>query len=183
VPAAPDGPVPDICRMGLGALGKAACPKPEAEKALSDAKKSIDGIIETLSKVGNANERQFQVVCGQLLLALEEDAAKLGCTVPLEPARRKEIDAFLEAWYAQRTKVVPTGHAEADAVIAKIAAVRDAACACKDGACLDGLQKQLGGVGEMPKSAPDAARVLGSKLLEDAGRCASRVRAKSSPPR
>ncbi len=181
-PAAPAGPVPDVCRMGLDALGRAACPTPEAQQSLADAKQSIDGIIETLGKVGSADQRQFQVVCGQLLLAIEQDAAKLGCTVPIEPARRKEIAALLEAWYGQRTAVVPTGHAAADAVIAKIAAVRDAACACRDRPCLEALQQQLGAVGEMPKAAPDAAKLLGSKLLEDAGRCAARVRTQGPPP-
>jgi hypothetical protein len=68
-------------------------------------------------------------------------------------------------------------------VIARIVAVRDAACECKDAACLDRLDAKLGAIGTLPATAPDAARTLGSKLLEDAGRCASRVRALSDPPR
>ena len=78
---------------------------------------------------------------------------------------------------------MPTGDAASDAVIARIVAVRDAACECKDAACLDRVDQQLVAIGTLPATAPDAARTLGSKLLEDAGRCAARVRALGEPPR
>ncbi len=176
-PTAPAAvPTTDACWIGLAALDGATCRTTDALKSLMGTRKSIDSVVETLRKIGGADPRQFQVLCAQMLLAIEQDAAKLGCTVPLEATQRRDLQALLEAWYGQRTPVVPTGDAAADAVIARIAAVRDAACACKDAACLDGLNAQLAGVGTMPAAAPDAARKLGSKLLEDAGRCASRVR-------
>jgi hypothetical protein len=188
-PASPDGgaaaeaPGPDVCRISLLALEQASCPTAEARQGLLATKKSIDSVVETIGKVAGADPRQFQVMCAQMLLAIEQDAAKLSCTIALDARQRAEITAMLDAWYAQRTPVVPTGDAAADAVIAKIAAVRDAACECRDAACLQGLEKQLGAVGAMPQAAPAAARTLGSKLLEDAGRCASRVRMMSSPPK
>ncbi len=175
-------PAADACRISLAALEQAACKTPDARQSLMRTKKSIDGVVETIGKVGGADPRQFQVMCAQMLLAIEQDAAKLGCTVAIDARQRTELTGLLDAWYGQRTPVVPTGDAAADAVIARIAAVRDAACACRDAACLDGLNAQLGGVGAMPRAAPDAARILGSKLLEDAARCASRVRTLDAPP-
>lgn len=169
-------PTPDICRISLTAIEQATCKTPQARQGLLEAKKSIDRLVETIGKVGGGDRREFQVMCAQMVLAIEQDAAKLGCTVAMDARRRTEITALLDAWYGQRTPVVPTGDAAADAVIARIAAVRDAACACRDAACLDRLDKQLAEVGTLPAAAPAAARTLGSKLLEDAGRCASRVR-------
>jgi hypothetical protein len=183
-PAAPPAiPSTDACWIGLAALDGATCKTTDALKSLMGTRKSIESIVDTIRKLGGADPRQFQVMCAQMLLAIEQDATKLGCQVALDPPQRRDLRVLLEAWYGQRTPVVPTGDAAADAVIARIAAVRDAACACKDAACLDGLNAQLAGVGTMPAAAPDAARRLGSKLLEDAGRCASRVRTMGAAPR
>jgi hypothetical protein len=183
-PAAPATPeTPDICRIGLDALDKATCTKPESRDSLVDARKAIARTSEAIGKLTAADPRQLQVMCAQMLLAIERDAAKLSCTLAIDARRRKEITTLLDAWFGQRTPVTPTGDAAADAVIARIAAVRDAACECRDAACLDRLDKQLGEVGTMPAAAPDAARKLGSKLLEDASRCASRVRTLGEQPR
>lgn len=164
-------------------IEQATCGKPEARQSLLNTRQAIESTIETLGKAAGADRRQFQVMCAQMLLAIEQDATKLSCKLAIDERQRKEITTFLDAWYGQRTPVVPTGDAAADAVIARIAAVRDAACECRDAACLDRLDKQLGEVGTMPQTAPAEARTLGSKLLEDAGRCASRVRTLTTPPR
>jgi hypothetical protein len=173
----------DICQSSLIALDRATCPSPEIQQQLASTKKSLEGVIKTTGTVTDADPRQFQVMCAQLFLAIERDATKLKCTVELDARRRQELTALLDAWYGQRTAVVPTGDAAADVVIAQMAKLRDAACACKDAACLDRLDTQLTMIKAMPANAPDAARTLGSKLLEDAGRCASRVRTLDAPPR
>jgi len=59
--------------------------------------------------------------------------------------------------------------------------VRDATCECRDAACLERVDKQLVAIGTMPETAPQTARTLGSKLLEDAARCANRVRTVTDP--
>ena len=174
-------PALDVCRIGKVALESAKCEQAETQAALLKAKKSIDGIIDALAQLGAGNPQQFQVACGTLLLAIERDATKAKCVLALEPAQREQITKMLDAWYAQRTAVVPTGDATADAVIAKIAAMRDAACACNDAACLDRVDKTLPSIGTMPQTAPQAARDLGSKLIEDAARCAARVRTLTDP--
>jgi hypothetical protein len=175
-------PTPDICRSSFIALDQATCPTPEARQSLAEAKKTLGRIVETISKVGGSELRQFQAMCAQMFLAIESDAAKLSCKVPIDARQRKELTALLDAWYGQRTSIAPTGDAPSDAVIARIAAVRDAACECRDAACLDRVDKQLVSIEPLPATAPDSARTLGKKLLEDAGRCASRVRTLSEPP-
>ena len=174
---------PDICRSGLAMIDQATCAKPEARLSLVKTRNVIDHLVKTLGELAGADSRQSQMVCAQMLMALEQDAAKLSCTLAIDARQRKEITTLLDAWYGQRTPVTPTGDAAADAVIARIAAVRDAACECRDAACLDRLDQQLGEVGSMPATAPASARTLGGKLLDDAGRCASRVRALTAPPR
>jgi hypothetical protein len=181
--AAADPSTPDICRSGLAIIDQATCAKPEARQSLAKTRKVIDQMVKMLGEIAGAAPRQSQVVCAQMLMAIEQDAAKLGCTLAIDARQRTEITTLLDAWYGQRTPVTPTGDAAADAVIARIAAVRDAACECRDAACLDRLDKQLGEVGTMPATAPASARTLGSKLLDDAGRCASRVRTLPAPPR
>lgn len=174
-------PVLDVCKIAQATLDKATCPTPELRSDLMKAKKSLDGVVQTVGQVG-ADPMQFQVLCAQMLLAIERDAKKINCAVAIDDAQRTEIMALLDTWFARRTPVEKTGDAAADAVIDKIAAVRDATCACKTGACLNEVDKQLSAVGTMPQTAPDAARTLGSKLLEDAARCANRVRTITDPP-
>ena len=181
--AAAASPVPDICRTSLVVLDQSTCTTPDARQRLLEPRKAISGLIEALSKVSATDPRQTQVMCAQMLLAIEQDAAKLGCAVAIDAPRRKEITGLLDAWYGQRTPATPTGDAAADAVIARIVAMRDAACDCRDAACLDRVDRQLVGIGQLPASAPPAARTLAGKLLDDAGRCAVRVRTMGEPPR
>lgn len=167
--------VPDICKSSLGVLDRAVCKTPEASQGLLQARIGLERLGSTIG-IGGSDPRQYQVMCSEMLRAIEQDATKLGCKLPIDAAQRKEIDGLLEWWYGQRTPVTPTGDADADAVIAKIVAVREATCQCRDAACLDRVQQQLVAVGTLPQAAPDAARTLGRKLLDDIGRCAARVR-------
>lgn len=179
---APPAPVTrDACAISLGALDKATCPTPEAQQSLAAAKKSIAGIIDTVRQVGGSDPRQFQVMCAQMLLALERDAVKVSCAIALDADQRSSLTGLVDAWYAQRTEVVPTGHATIDAVIAQMGTLRDAACECRDAACLERLEQALGKIPPMPASASQAARDLASKVLGDAARCAARVRTSGVP--
>lgn len=179
--AAAAGQAPDFCRAGLEMIDQAACKTPDDKQRLVEPRKAIGGLVDALSKMGAADPRQTQVMCAQMLLAIEHDAAKLGCAVAIDASQRQQMTALLDAWYGQRTKVEPTGDAAADAVIARIAAVRDAACECRDAACLDRVDPQLVAIGAMPASAPPAARTLAGKLLDDAARCAARARTPAPP--
>ncbi len=178
---APVTPIVDACAISLGALDKATCPTPDAQQNLVTAKQSIAGIVDTVRQVGGSDPRQFQVMCAQMLLALERDAVKVSCTIALGADQRSALTGLVEAWYAQRTTVVPTGDGAVDAVIAQMATMRDAACECRDAACFARLDQVLGKIPPMPENASQAARTLASKVLEDAARCAARVRTAGEP--
>src|SRR6187402_1357667 len=118
--AAAGSSTPDICRSGLAMIDQATCAKPEARLSLVQTRNVIEHLVKTLGELAGADPRQSQMVCAQMLMALEQDAAKLGCTLAMDARQRKEITTLLDAWYGQRTPVTPTGDAAADAVIARI---------------------------------------------------------------
>lgn len=176
--ASPAATVPDICQIAITALDGTTCAAAEVKTGIALARTGIRGIIDKVSQ--RADAKQIAATCGQLLLALERDVKRAGCALAIGSADRARIDGVMTEFYAQRTAVVATNHPASDAFIAKLAAVRDATCACRDGdaSCLDGLTPRLRECGELPADAPQPARTLAGKLLEDASRCAARVRAK-----
>jgi len=164
----------DVCRIGMDAIDHASCGS--AAGSIKAARSSLETISSTVQTTGTNDPHGYEVTCSRLVDAIDRDAAKAGCTLAIDPALRARIAKTVEAYYAQRTPVTPTGDAAADAVIAKVAAMRDAACACKDQACLDKVDEQLVTIPAMPTTVSQAARDLGSKLLDDAARCAQRVK-------
>ena len=163
----------DSCKVGIDHLAKLACKAPEAARQVMQAKSAIEGIADAARKTPDSDPQKFQVLCAQLVQAIDRDAAKLDCAPRLDDATRLKLTGVLDAFYAQRTKLVPTGDAAADAAIKNIAAVRDAACACPDVACIDKLGPQLDAA---VAQVPPKGRELASKLLDDAGRCLTRLR-------
>ena len=183
-----DAAVPslDVCTIAQTTLDKATCPTPELRNDLMKAKKSLDGIVQaataTADPASSAAKEQLQVLCAQIVLAIERDAKKINCAVAIDEGQRTEMVALLDAYYARRTPVVKTGDAAADALIDKLAAMRDATCACTTAKCLDQVDKQLSTIGTFSATAPQAARDLAGKLIDDAARCANRVRTITDPP-
>jgi hypothetical protein len=164
----------DLCRIGMGAIDRAACGS--AASSLTAARKSLEAIVTTAQNTGTTDPHAYDVTCARLVDAIARDAAKAGCTVTFDADVQARIKKDVDEYYAQRTPVTPTGDAAADAVITKVAAMRDAACACKDQACIDKVDDQLVKIPAMPAIAPQAARDLATKLLDDASRCAQRVK-------
>jgi hypothetical protein len=164
----------DLCRQGMAAIDHSSCGS--ATSSLSAARKSLDTIVATAQQTGVTDPHAYEVTCARLVGAIAHDAAKSGCTITFDAGMKAKIAKDVEEYYGQRTPVTPTGDAAADAVIAKVAAMRDAACACKDQACLDKADKQLVVIPAMPATVPQAARDLATKLLDDASRCAQRVK-------
>ncbi len=165
----------DICRRGIEAIDHASCGSGAFD--LHAARSSLDGIAGTVQKLGTADPHAYDVMCSRFLDAIDHDAAKAHCTFPLDPAIRARVTQILDAYYAERTPVTQTGDPASDAVIAKVASMRDAACACKDAPCLDKVDEQLVQIAAMPAGAPQTARDLAGKLLDDAARCAQKIRA------
>jgi len=92
--------------------------------------------------------------------------------------RRAELASFLDGYYAERVKLEPTGHAGADAVLAAVAAHRDAVCACAEEACVRAQDKRDTGwdAAPLPKDAPTKARDLAGLMIDDIAKCTSDAR-------
>lgn len=164
----------DVCRMGMDAIDHASCGS--AASKLTAARKSLEAIVTTAQNTGTTDPHAYEITCARLVDAIDRDGTKAGCSLTIDPALRARIAKDVDEYYAQRTPVTPTGDAASDAVITKVAAMRDAACACKDQKCLDKVDDQLVTIPAMPATAPQAAKDLTTKLLDDASRCAQRVK-------
>ncbi len=120
--------------------------------------------------------RKIGADCAVMLNGMMRAEQPKNCPLDVTDAERKELADFLTSWYAQRTDALVTGNVAADAALAKLAALRDAACACKDLACAhkagDDLQKTAV---PLPADAPTLARDAASNLLDDVSRCKQKL--------
>jgi hypothetical protein len=174
-PPPPPGPAVDICDLGTRALDHVTCSSGSGA-AVGQARKTFVGFVDAIRKASQADAHQFQIMCAQMLTALEKDTVKNGCTMEMSPADRASLKAVLEGYYAERTKIAPTGDAASDAVIAHIGEIRESMCACSTMMCLEMIDKQLETIGSLPATAPQPAHDLGNKLIDDIGRCEARIR-------
>ena len=165
----------DLCELGRDALEslKDCHGKPMGD-ATRTAKQQFNGVI-AMAKQTRSNATELQTSCAQMLHALDNELVKSGCGLPLSANARSRMYDLVEAWYATRTPVAPTGNAAADAVVARVVAIRDATCKCTTEQCLEGVQKSLDTITPFAADAPEAARTLGDKLLDDVGRCSARI--------
>lgn len=166
----------DICGAASAALEKTTCSGSDAPD-VGKAKRTFDGFIDATKKATDSSSSQFQIMCAQMLGALEKDLAKGGCKVALAPTEREAITRTLDAYYAQRTQVLKTGDAATDAALAKVVEIRDAMCSCSTMMCLETVDKRLDEITALPASATPAIRENGSKLIDDIGRCEAKIRA------
>ena len=174
-PPPPLAPAVDICDLGTRALDRVTCST--AGGAIQKARKTFVGFVDAVRKATQADAHQFQIMCAQMLTALEKDALAQGCKLDLAAADRASLKAVLDGYYAERVKIEPTGDAATDAVIKRAADVRESMCACSTMQCLEIVDKQLDTIGAMPDKASQAARDLGGKVIDDIGRCETRIRA------
>ena len=179
-PRPPPAPatVVDVCDLGTRALDHATC-STGSGASLGQAKKTFVGFVDAIRKATQADAQQFQIMCAQMLTAMEKDTIAAGCKLELSAADRASLAGVLEGYYAARTKIVPTGDAASDAVIAHIGEIREAMCTCATMTCLETIDKELDTVGALPATAPKTARDLGEKLIDDIGRCEAKIRAAS----
>ena len=173
-PPPPPAPPVDICDLGTRALDRVTCSGSGMDVA--KAKRTFVGFVDAVRKASQADAHQFQIMCAQMLTALEKDVAKAGCKIDMAAADRTSLTAVLDAYYSERTKIRPTGDAATDAVIKRAADVRDAMCSCATMECLEIVDKQLDSIGALPDKATQAARDLGGKVIDDIGRCEARIR-------
>ncbi len=157
----------DLCVLGHEALDtlKQCNGKPTLQAA-----QQFNGVLAMVKK-----DPAMQTTCAQMLHTLDENFRKDSCSLPLSPAARTRMYDLVEAWYATRTPVTPTGNPAADAVIAKVVEIRDTACKCNTELCLEGVQKSLDTITPFAADAPEVARTLGTALLDDVSRCSARI--------
>jgi len=171
--APPDAPN-DLCELGRQALASlTTCNGKDVTQDIAQARQAFDTVVSTVRAQGGANN---ETACAQMLHALDEQVAAAGCLIPLSAAARTRMLDLVEAWYDTRTAVTPTGNAAADAVVQKIVAIRDAACACTTEQCLDEVGAKLGSIGGFGSDAPEVATKLGGELLDDVGRCGAKLK-------
>ena len=171
----------EICEDSLGMLARASCPNNEA--GLRAAKTSFEGLINTMTKLGDGDPTSYDITCARILLALERDlqagsghAGSAACALPIDAELRAKVQRTLDAYYNNRVAVTKTGDAASDDAIAKLAALRDAACDCRTSSCIDALDKRLTELPPLPATAPQAAKDLAGKLLNNSAVCAERAR-------
>ena len=177
-PKLPD-PSLDACGLGVRSFERLTCKDPADVANVQAGKGAFVNLVDTIRQMSGppgVGRDQLQILCSQMLLALERDAAALGCTLALDAGDRAKITAAIAAWDAYRTPVAPTGHAVSDDAIARIAAIRDEMCACADIPCLDALAPKLDTI-SLHDSPPPEARDLMGHLIDDISRCGARIKA------
>lgn len=175
-PPPPPAPRFDVCDTASKALAGVTCSGSDSPD-VAKAKRTFDGFIDATKKATDSSSTQFQIMCAQMYVALEKDLTKAGCKSAIAPNDRAELAKTLDAYYAQRTKLLVTGDAAVDAVLAKVAGIRDAMCGCSSMMCADTVEKQLDSIGALPANATAEAKQNGEKLIDDIGRCEGKIRA------
>jgi hypothetical protein len=173
---APDAgsPLPEgtaqLCHRALDVIKTAPC----QDAGFAAARVSIENTLRMLGHGVGTDAKTYDLVCARVLAALEQDAKARSCTLAIDPELRAQLKATLDAYFAIRAAVTPTGDAAADAKIRQLGALRDEACACADQPCLEKLNAKVGDLGL--EKAPQAAKDLAGKILDDMLRCQERLK-------
>jgi hypothetical protein len=149
---------------------------------LSTCRNTTDGFASMRAQYADFATHQRELarksgaLCATFVEGVIEDPVVEDCVFSVRD-RRAEVTAFLDAYYAERVKIDPTGHAGADAVLAGIAKHRDAVCACSDEPCTRALDKSETWLAKpLPEDAPVKARDLAGLLIDDVSKCSGDIR-------
>jgi hypothetical protein len=135
----------------------------------------LDGIdeLETSAPAETTARRRVAVQCAIIVDGMIRAKQPTDCPLDVTDDERAELTAFLKSWYGERTAPPVTGKADVDATLVKLAAQRDAACACKDMTCMrqaeTGLDLALGA------DAPPVASDAKAKMLDEVSRCKQKL--------
>jgi hypothetical protein len=114
--------------------------------------------------------RRAAVQCAVALDSMIRAEQPQACPLDVTDGERAELAAFLGAWYGQRTP--PT----ADPAVIKLAAQRDAACACKDLGCHRKISSELDGyLAGLSADTAKADRDASTKMIDELARCKQRL--------
>ncbi len=132
----------------------------------------IDGLFRS-APVDPQARRRVAVTCAIMLDGMMRAEQPKNCPLDVTDEETAELGKFLASWYGERTPAPKTGNASIDATLVKLAAGRDAACACKDLGCLRKVSADLdpGLPTDAPKPATDAA----ARIMDEVARCKQRL--------
>lgn len=179
-PAASPGTGFPSCDLGVRVTDKLKCDKIGAQD-LAMTLKAFRAVASAAAQT-QAEPGKVDATCMQMLAALDHSVVKQGCTLELTAEEREKLKRDLDAYFAQRTPVTATGNAEVDAVVTRAAALRDKMCACDTMACAAGVDAQLDTIGHLPKDVTPAASTLANRVVDDIGRCESRIKLATDSP-
>lgn len=132
--------------------------------------------LETGAPADPDGRRHVAAKCAVMLDGMMRAEQPKNCPLDVTEGERKELAGFLSAWYGERTSAPSTGNANSDAAVAKLAEQRDAACACKDLACVrtagTGLDTVLAA---LPSDTPKAGRDAAIKMIDEVARCRQKL--------
>jgi hypothetical protein len=126
--------------------------------------------LEAKAPTDASARRRVAAQCAVMLDSMTRAEQPQACPLDVTDEERAELAAFLAAWYGERT--APTR----DPAVVKLAAQRDAACACKDLACARKISSELEGyLGALSSDTAQADREASVKLLDEVARCKQKL--------
>ena len=114
--------------------------------------------------------RRVAAQCAVMLDGMVRVEQPPDCPLDATDAELAELTTFLAAWYSERTAPPKTGDAGADAALVALAKQRDAACACKNAACVRATQLDAVAA-DAPKVALDAS----AQMIDEVARCKQKL--------
>ncbi len=166
-------PIGFCARARMLVLGRQKC-FPED----TSLKMGLDEIAELEAKAPPAGEPRRKVAadCAVMLDSMMRVHQPKNCPLDVTDDERSELTAFLTAWYGERTAVPATLDADATAAMTKVAAHRDAACACATGDCARKAIKDLdGAIAKLPAETANAGDGAAAKMSNEATRCKQKL--------
>lgn len=161
-------------------MERASACLPAAANNLKDLLSNLETIIveAQADKAPRSAREQAGSMCALAAYTHDKHFSKrtdLTCPIALSVDERSATRAYLDAYYARRTKPRPTGDATLDRQLADLAASRDAMCGCADAACVQQTDKMVdAAVKPVPKAMPDAMDDS-EAILDEVSRCSSRI--------
>ncbi len=133
-------------------------------------KMALESISDVERKAPDAAgpRRHAAAECAVMLDGMVRVEQPPDCPLDATDAEIAELTTFLTAWYGERTAPPKTGDAAADAALAVLAKQRDAACACKDAACVRATHLD-------PVAAPQLAVDASAQMIDEVARCKQRL--------
>lgn len=145
-------------------------------------KMGLDSLVKLVSEApADADKRRrVAVTCAVMLEGMMRVEQPKNCPLDVTDDERAELSAFLAAWYGERTAPPTTGNAATDEALVKLAAQRDAACACKNLTCARDAGSAVDA--SLPADAPPTARDAAAKMIDEVARCKSKLVNSPPPP-